>query len=165
VLHLKEFLEGLPVSVASKEVISLLDATLARGLVSVASKGVTDNVLVSVADKGVRMQARWDAGGRTLESRKPRRGPLPAPFLKRYDSKGLRRWGSAKELTGKELREQWAVVSGQWLVGRKTGRANGRETSQRGVDATLSDRAGAGGPSKGRETGGRLEKETKVWRG
>ena len=105
-LHLKEFLEGLPISVASKEVISLLDATLARGLVSVASKGVTDNVLVSVADKGVRMQVRWDAGGRTLESRKPRGAPLPPPFLKQYDSKGLRGWGSAKELTGKELGER-----------------------------------------------------------
>ena len=164
-LHLKGLLEELPVSVASKEVISLLDATLARGPVSVASKGVTDNVPVSVADKGVRMQVRLDVGGRTLESRKPRRAPLPPRFLKKYDSKGLRGWGSVKELTGKELREQYAVVSGQWLVRRKTGRANGRETSERGVEATLSDRAEAGGPSKGRETGGRVEKEAEVRRG
>jgi hypothetical protein len=34
-----------------------------------------------------------------------REHPLPALFLKRYDSKRVRGWGSAKELKGKDLEE------------------------------------------------------------
>ena len=34
-----------------------------------------------------------------------RKYPFPALFLKRYDSKRVRGWGSAKRLRGKDLKE------------------------------------------------------------
>ncbi len=74
------------VSVASKGLspaVSLLFATLAGRSISVAAKGLMGMGNVCTSE---------------------RRGyPLPAPFLKRYESKGVRGWGSAKRLREKDL--------------------------------------------------------------
>src|SRR6266853_3336684 len=54
----------------------------------------------------------------------PKAGGTPPPcFCKRLTRQGVRRWGSAKELRGKDLREWWAAVSEHRPVGRR--RENG----------------------------------------
>jgi hypothetical protein len=64
-------------------VVSPLLATLAGRSISVASKELTEGD-----------EERWGC-------------PSPALFLKRYESKGVRGWGSAKDMTGKDLGGSW----------------------------------------------------------
>jgi hypothetical protein len=72
----------------------------------------TPLLFVSVASKGVKYctsslfatLARWFGSVASKKLRcKPRFTPLPPPLLKRYDSKRVRGWGSAKRLWGKDL--------------------------------------------------------------
>ena len=55
-------------------------------------------------------------------------GPLPPWFLQRYDSLGLRRWGSANDVIPLELgREEARKWEGKTGAGHEKDRLDGRE--------------------------------------